>query len=47
MLTFLKLGGSLITDKCVEASFQEVVTRRLADEIQAALNENPDLNLVI
>ncbi|GAB4522225.1 MAG: isopentenyl phosphate kinase [Anaerolineae bacterium] len=36
MLTFIKLGGSLITDKRVEASFRAEVMARLAQEIAAA-----------
>jgi isopentenyl phosphate kinase len=44
---FLKLGGSLITDKTgVEAVRQEVLVR-LAAEIAAARQENPGLRLVV
>lgn len=47
MLTFIKLGGSLITDKRVEASYRTDVMTRLAEEIAAALGENPALQLLI
>lgn len=41
MITFLKLGGSLITDKSAENSFRDSVAARLAEEIARAL-EQPD-----
>ena len=47
MLTLVKLGGSLITDKRVEKSFRRDVVKRLAEEIAAARAENPDLELLI
>lgn len=47
MLTFIKLGGSLITDKKTEKAFREPVVRRLAGEIQAALSAAPDLQLLV
>lgn len=47
MLTFLKLGGSLITDKKVERGFRREVMVRLAAEIASALREEPDLRLLI
>jgi isopentenyl phosphate kinase len=47
MLTLLKLGGSLITDKNVEKSFRRDVVKRLADEIAAACAEDPQLKLLI
>ncbi|MBL8155530.1 MAG: isopentenyl phosphate kinase family protein [Anaerolineae bacterium] len=47
MLTFLKLGGSLITDKKVERGFRRPVMTRLAAEIASALQESPDLRLLI
>jgi isopentenyl phosphate kinase len=47
MLTFIKLGGSLITDKRVEQSFREIVAVRLAQEIASAYHANPDLRLLI
>jgi isopentenyl phosphate kinase len=47
MLIFIKLGGSLITDKKVESSYREGVMQRLAHEIGAALRQNPDLRLLL
>lgn len=47
MLVFIKLGGSLITDKRVEASFRHDVMTRLAGEIATALQQRPDLRLVM
>jgi isopentenyl phosphate kinase len=47
MLVFIKLGGSLITDKTIEASFRQDVVERLAAEIAQALQQQPDLRLVI
>lgn len=47
MLTFLKLGGSLLTDKRVERSFRQETAQRLASEIASALRAAPDLRLVI
>lgn len=47
MLVFVKLGGSLITDKHKEMSFHQASVERLASEIRAALDGNPDLKLVI
>lgn len=47
MLTLVKLGGSLITDKRVEKSFRRDVVKRLADEIAAARAEDPQLKLLI
>lgn len=47
MLTLVKLGGSLITDKRIEKSFRRDVVKRLADELVAAYAENPDLKLII
>ncbi len=44
---FLKLGGSLITDKTRERSARLRVIRRLAREVRAALDERPDLRLVL
>jgi isopentenyl phosphate kinase len=46
-LTFLKLGGSLITDKNRTQSPQRDVIRRLGDEIGTAWRQNPELSLVI
>jgi len=47
MLTFIKLGGSLITDKRQERAFREDVMTRLASEIAAARAADPDLQLLI
>ncbi len=47
MLTLIKLGGSLITNKLVESSFREAVAGRLAQEIASAYNADPALQLVI
>lgn len=47
MLTLVKLGGSLITDKHVEKSFRRDVVKRLADEIAAARAEDSNLSLLI
>ncbi len=47
MLTFVKLGGSLITDKRLERSFRNPVAERLAQEIAAAYNTNPALQLLV
>jgi isopentenyl phosphate kinase len=47
MLTFIKLGGSLITDKREAQHFQADVMRRAAQEIASARTANPDLKLLI
>lgn len=47
MLVFIKLGGSLITDKRIESSFRESVVVRLAQEIRAALNIQPTLKILV
>lgn len=44
---FLKLGGSLITDKSRPYTPRPGVIRRLAEEVRAAKEERPDLELVI
>ncbi len=44
---FLKLGGSLITDKTQEQTPRPEVIRRLAGEIRRALDERPGLQLLI
>lgn len=44
---FLKLGGSLITDKTVEATPRLDVVDRLAAEVAVALSERPGLPLVL
>lgn len=46
-LVFLKLGGSLITDKTQEETLRVEVLNRLASEIQEALSAAPDLQLVL
>jgi isopentenyl phosphate kinase len=47
MLTLVKIGGSLITDKTQKASFRQAVMEHLAQEIQQALSARPDLNLIV
>jgi isopentenyl phosphate kinase len=47
MRLFLKLGGSLITDKSREQTVRPEVLARLADEITQALAARPDLRIVI
>ncbi|MFQ5592617.1 MAG: isopentenyl phosphate kinase [Anaerolineae bacterium] len=47
MTIFLKLGGSLITDKTHAETPRLTVIRRLAQEIRAALDERPDLRLLL
>lgn len=46
-LVFLKLGGSLITDKSLEQAIRPEALVRLAVEIADALKARPDLQLVI
>lgn len=46
-LVFLKLGGSLITDKTLEAVARLEVIDRLAGEIAEALRQRPDLALLL
>ena len=46
-LVFLKLGGSLITDKTGESVARPRVIRRLASEVRTALNKRPGLKLVL
>ena len=47
MLTFVKLGGSLVTDKRVENSFRPEAAAQVASELQAALTQNSDLRLLV
>jgi isopentenyl phosphate kinase len=47
MLTFIKLGGSLITDKRQESAFRPDVAARIAAEIAAAQAAQPGLRLLI
>jgi isopentenyl phosphate kinase len=44
---FIKLGGSLITDKTQEQTPRLDVIQRLAREIQQALDNRPDLQLLV
>jgi isopentenyl phosphate kinase len=46
-LVFVKLGGSLITDKQVESSFSSEAAARTAGELREALAADPDLCLLI
>jgi isopentenyl phosphate kinase len=46
-LVFVKLGGSLITDKMRYETPRLAVIQRVAKEIQAALAARPDLQLVL
>lgn len=47
MLVFVKLGGSLITDKLRESTFLPQAMAQIAGEIAGALAANPALQLVI
>lgn len=47
MLKFIKLGGSLITDKRIEKSFRADVMNRLGDEIAQVLDSDSSLRLAI
>jgi isopentenyl phosphate kinase len=46
-LVFLKLGGSLITDKSIAHTAREKVISRIAREIKHAMEVQPDINLII
>lgn len=46
-IVFLKLGGSLLTDKRRRGSFRAAVARRLGREIRRALERRPRLRLLI
>ncbi len=46
-LVFVKLGGSLITDKRRRATPRRAVLQRLAADVRAALEQRPDLQLVL
>jgi len=46
-LVFLKLGGSLITDKTQPQALRADVLERLAGEVGAALSKRPELRLLI
>ena len=47
MLTFVKLGGSLITDKSGKTAFRAEMMDQLAGEIAAALTEMPDSQFLL
>lgn len=47
MLHFLKLGGSLITDKAQAYTARRETIRRLAEEVRASLEARRDLRLLI
>lgn len=47
MVVFLKLGGSLITEKTQPETARSQVIRRLAQEIRAAREAQPDLQLLL
>jgi isopentenyl phosphate kinase len=46
-LVFLKLGGSLITEKHTPSTARPEVIARLAQEIQLAKQQQPDLHLIL
>ncbi len=46
-LVFLKLGGSLITDKHTPRSARREVINRIAQEITNALQTNTELQIVL
>ena len=46
-LVLLKLGGSIITDKNKPFTAREDVIRRLGGEIRQALDDQPDLQLIL
>jgi len=46
-LVFVKLGGSLITDKNVEATAKPETIRRLAAEVRRVMETRPDLRLLL
>lgn len=47
MLTLVKLGGSLITDKNKRNTYRPDVAARVARELATALRLNPDLSLIL
>jgi len=47
VITLVKLGGSLITDKNVQASFRKDAMDRIAAEIQAAHDARPDVKIIL
>jgi isopentenyl phosphate kinase len=46
-LVFLKLGGSLITDKLSPRTPRDALIQRIAGEVSAALSDHPHLSLVL
>ena len=46
-LVFVKLGGSVITDKLRPSTAQPDVIRQLAGELKAALVASPDLRVLL
>ena len=46
-LIFVKLGGSLITDKSIRESPRRAIIRQLAHEVHRALRERPTLHVVL
>ena len=46
-LVFLKLGGSLITDKYTPRTARPAVLERLAHEIKAGLKDNPGVRILL
>ena len=46
-LIFLKLGGSLITDKNIPGAANIALIERLADEITQIVSGNPSLKLLL
>ena len=47
MITFLKLGGSLITEKNKPQTIRTETIQRIAIEIKTALNDNPEIKLLL
>lgn len=47
MITLVKLGGSLITDKKIRVSFRQAEMTRIAHEIADALQTKPELSLIV
>lgn len=47
MITLLKIGGSLITDKNQRSTFRQTVMARVAAEIAEALKKQPALKFII
>jgi isopentenyl phosphate kinase len=47
MITFLKLGGSVLTEKSVEKTARHDTIRRIVSEIADALDQDPSLQLLL